>query len=337
MRLLDVMTAPWAIQPDKLTEIRAIYETHMRGEKIDLHDLEARMWEPLNNEPPSMEVVNGVAVIPVDGVIAKRMNMLTKISGGVSTELVTRDVKAALADPSVKAIVMAIDSPGGSVDGTQELAQAIFNGRGTKPIIAYADGLMASAAYWIGSACDKVVMSGETAAIGSIGIVATHVDVSQAEKQQGVKTTEVVAGKYKRIVSQYAPLSEAGLQTMQDQVDYVYSVFVNDVAKHRGVTPDVVLKNMADGRIFFGSQAIEAGLVDGFATLDSLVSALAKGERGWSTSVAVGGVLGLDDAKVASDDAADKAIRQYMAENKVNYKAAVIAVAKERPELFQGR
>ena len=329
MKLLDVMTAPWAIQPNKLQEIRSIYETHLRGEKID-----RRGWEPLNNEPPSMDIVNGVAVIPVDGVIAKRMNMLTKISGGVSTELVTRDVKAALADPSVKAIVMAIDSPGGSVDGTQELAQAIFSGRGTKPIIAYADGLMASAAYWIGSACDKVVMSGETAAIGSIGVVATHVDVSQAEKQRGVKTTEVVAGKYKRIASQYAPLSEAGLQTMQDQVDHIYSVFVNDVAKHRGVTPDVVLKGMGDGRIFCGSQAIEAGLVDGFATLEGLISGLASGGHGWSTSVAVGSV---PPVEAKGEDVADKAIRQHMAESKVNYKAAAIAVAKERPELFQGR
>lgn len=334
MRILDVITAPWAIQPGKLKEIRSIYETHLRGEKIDLRGLEARIGEPLNNEQPGMEIINGVAVIPVDGVIAKRMNMLTKISGGVSTELVTQDVKKALADPSVKAIVLAIDSPGGSVDGTQELAQAIFNGRGTKPIIAYADGLMASAAYWIGSACDTVVMSGETAAIGSIGVVATHVDVSQAEKQRGVKTTEVVAGKYKRIASQYAPLSAAGLQTMQEQVDHVYSVFVNDVAKHRGVTPDVVLKHMADGRIFLGSQAIEAGLVDGFATLDGLIAGLAQGKAGWTTTVAEGGCIHaakLDEAEQ------ERAIKQRMADSKVSYRAAAIAVAKDRPELFQCR
>jgi signal peptide peptidase SppA len=330
------MTAPWAIQPDKLKEIQAIYEARIRGEKIDLRGLEARIGEPLNNEQSRMEVVNGVAVIPVEGVIAKRMNMLTKISGGSSTELIEADVKAALADFSVKAIVLAIDSPGGTIDGTQGLARTIFNGRGTKPIIAYADGMMASAAYWIGAAADKVVMSGETAMVGSIGVVATHVDMSGAEKQRGTKTTEIYAGKYKRIASQYAPLTEEGRQTIQDMVDYQYSVFVNDVAAFRGVTADRVIKDMADGRVFIGTQAHEAGLVDGFATLEGLISGLASDGQGWSTSVAVGSVPGLDDARVVEAEK-EKAIRQHMAESKVNYKAAAIAVAKERPELFQYR
>lgn len=336
MKLLDVMTALWAIQPDKLKEIRAIYEAHLRGEKMDLHGLEARMGEPLNNEQPRLEVVNGIAVIPVEGILAKRMNMLTKISGGSSTELIAADVKQAVGDPLVRAIVLAVDSPGGAIDGTQELAHTIFNARGTKPIIAYADGMMASAAYWIGAAADKVVMSSETTMVGSIGVVATHVDVSGAEKMRGTKTTEIYAGKYKRIASTYAPLSAEGQQTIQDMVDYQYSVFVNDVAKFRGVTPDKVMKDMADGRVFMGIQAVEAGLTDGFASLEGLVSALAAGGQGWSTSVAVGGVPGLDDARVVEAEQ-EKAIKAYQEANKVSYKKAALAVANERPELFQDR
>ena len=85
MRLIDVLTSPWAIVPEKLLEIQAIYRTHLRGEKIDLSAIEARLGKPLSNEPKPYEVVNGVAVIEMEGIVAKRMSMFTKISGGIST------------------------------------------------------------------------------------------------------------------------------------------------------------------------------------------------------------------------------------------------------------
>src|SRR3972149_505251 len=106
MRLIDIITSPWAIQPEKLVEIRGIYETHLRGEKIDIKAVEARIGKPLNNQPQGYEVIDGVAVIPVDGVIAKRMNLFTQISGGVSTDLLARDLKAAINRPIHKS-----DSP----------------------------------------------------------------------------------------------------------------------------------------------------------------------------------------------------------------------------------
>ncbi len=202
MRLIDIITSPWAIMPEKLVELRGIYETHLKGEKIDIKAVEARVGKPLDNRPGGYEVVDGVAVIPVDGVIAKRMNLFSQISGGVSTDLLARDFKAALVDPSVKAIVLAIDSPGGTVDGTVDIARLVYESRGIKPIVAYTDGLMASAAYWIGSATDKVYIGNDATLVGSIGVVATHTDMSKAQEMQGVKTTEVYAGKYKRIVSQ---------------------------------------------------------------------------------------------------------------------------------------
>ena len=278
MRLMDVMTAPWAIQPDMLREIRGIYETHLCGDKIDLAGVEARLGQPLQNEEQGFEVVDGVAIVPIHGVIAKRMNMFSRISGGASTQLVERDIRDAIADPSVNAIVLDIDSPGGTVDGTSELADAVFNLRGEKPIVAFANGLMASAAYYIGAAADGIYVSGEQAIVGSIGVVSTHIDVSGAEEKEGVKTTEIFAGKFKRIDSAYKPLSEAGLEYIQAGVDYMYSVFVTDVAKFRGVSVDTVLEDMADGRIFIGQQAVDAGLVDGISTLDSLIADLANGQ-----------------------------------------------------------
>lgn len=279
MRVIDILTSPWAIVPDKLLEIKAIYETHLRGEKIDIKGLEAKLGQPLKREEQGYEVVDRVAIIPVDGVIAKKMNLFSRISGGASTQLIGRDLREALEDPKVDAIILQIDSPGGAVDGTSELADTIYAARGEKPIVAYADGMMASAAYWLGSAADAVYIAGGTTTVGSIGVVATHVDVSRYEERVGIKTTEIYAGRYKRIASSYKPLTDEGRASIQDHVDYIYSVFVGAVAKHRGVSEETVLKDMADGRIFVGQQAIDAGLVDGVSTLDALIADLRAGKR----------------------------------------------------------
>ena len=278
MKLLDIINAPWAIQPEMLEEIQGIYLTHLRGEKIDLKGVEARLGQPLNNARQDYEVRDGVAIIPAHGVLAKRMNMFMNISGGVSTELIARDIKAALADSEVQSIILDIDSPGGTVDGMQELAEVIFNSRGEKPIVAFTDGQMASAAYYIGAAADAIHISGDMVIVGSIGVVTRHIDVSKAEEKMGVKSTEIYAGKFKRVASQYEPLSQEGRADIQERVDYMYSVFVKDIARYRGVTVDAVLDDMADGRVFIGRQAIDAGLVDGVSTFDGLVDKMAGGD-----------------------------------------------------------
>ena len=276
MKLLDILTAPWAIVPEKLIEIQNIYFTHLRGEKIDIKAIEAQIGKPLNNKKKTYQTIEGIAIISVEGVLAKRANLFMDISGGTSMQLLERDVNAAMEDPDVKSLLFYIDSPGGTVDGTQELANHIHSLRGRKPMTSYAESLMGSAAYWIGSAADEIVMSGDTTQVGSIGVVATHVDVSKAEESMGYKTTEIVAGKYKRIASSYAPLSEEGRATIQDIVDHLYSVFVHGVATNRGVSEEKVLKDMADGRIFLGQKAINAGLIDRMETLDGIIGRMSK-------------------------------------------------------------
>ena len=277
MRLLDILTSPWAIVPEKLFEIREIYFTHLRGEKINIKAIEeaikVKIGKPLDNKSGRYQVINDTAVIPIQGVIAKRMNLFMRIFfGGTSTQYVGQDIKEALADNSIKSILLDIDSPGGTVDGTQELAQIIFNGRNQKPVVAYSDGMIASAAYWIGSAADNIYISGDTIDVGSIGVVTEHVDYSKYDEKAGVKITEIYAGKYKRIASQNQPLTKEGKQYIQDQVDYLYTIFVDEVARQRGVSSDIVLESMADGRIFTGKQAISAGLVDGVSTFDRLIN-----------------------------------------------------------------
>lgn len=273
MRLIDVVNAPWAITPDMLAEINAIYMRHVRGESIDIAALEAQAGKPYKSESKGYTIdEGGVALLQIDGVVAKKMNLFSRISGGTSTSLIGRDFSEAMNDKSVRGIVLAIDSPGGTVDGTPELADLIFGARGNKPIVAYSDGTMASAAYWFGSSADEIMISSEVVQTGSIGVVAQHVDVSVAEEKRGIKTTEIYAGKYKRIASQYSPLSDEGRAYIQDAVDHSYSVFVDSVAKNRGTTAEDVLGRMADGRVFNGSQAITAGLVDSVGTLSAAIN-----------------------------------------------------------------
>jgi capsid assembly protease len=282
MKLLDVLTSPWAIMPEKLLEIQAIYATHLRGEKIDITGIEAAAGKPLQNDRTPYQVDRGVAIIGIEGIIAKKMNMFTKISGGVSTQIVKADFRQAMADPAVKAILLVIDSPGGTVDGTEELAAEIASARGVKPVITYTDGVMASAAYWIGSAADAIYISGDTAWVGSIGVVTSHTDYSGWEEKMGLKTTEIYAGKYKRIDSEYQPLSQEGRDYIQSQVDYIYSTFARTVAAHRSdaglaIPPDGEAIPWADGKIFIGSQALEQGLADGVSSIDRLIDDMAQG------------------------------------------------------------
>ena len=272
MTILDVLYQPWAIAPDRLTEIQSIYAAHLRGESIDIDAVEARIGRQLQNQPQGYEVQDGAALIPLRGVMAPRMNLMNQVSGGTSTELFARDVKAALNDPEVRSIVLLVDSPGGAVGGTMAAASAVMAARGVKPIATYSDGTMASAAYWVGSAADRVYVSSGVDQVGSIGVVASHVDVSRREEALGIKTTEIVAGKYKRVASQHGPLTESGQQSIQGQVDYLYSLFVGDVAAQRGVSVDKVLADMADGRVFIGRQAIDAGLADDIASLDDVIA-----------------------------------------------------------------
>lgn len=280
MNLLELITSPWAIEPDKLREIQAIYATHLRGEKIDVAALEARMGRPLANEQQRYSVeAGGVAVLQMSGVIAPKANLFMSVSGGLSTQMATKQIESAMADSRVKSLVLAIDSPGGNVIGTPEMATAVRAMSAEKPIVAHSDGSLCSAAYWIGAAANAIYLSGPVVQAGSIGIVVdrSYNPASSVQKEQ------IVAGRYKRIAKDNEPLSEEARGIVQADVDYVYSLFVDDIAAYRSTTTEKVLERMAEGRVFRGQQAIDAGLVDGVSTLDALVESMATNPGQYST------------------------------------------------------
>jgi signal peptide peptidase SppA len=328
MNILDVLNAPWAITSEKLCEIHAIYAAHIRGDEIDIAAIEAKLGRPLDNSKSvSYKIVDGVAVIPVEGVISKRMNMFARISGGVSTQMLQGDISDAVNDPNAHSILLMIDSPGGSIDGLQQTADDIRAARDVKPVYALADGLMASAAYWIGSAADKVFSASDTTAVGSIGVIAKHADYSKAQEMEGVKVTDIYAGKYKAVGSPNAPLTTEGRATIQAQLDHAYSVFVDAVAKNRGVDAKTVLDKMADGRVFFGKQAVDAGLVDGMSNASDLITQLnqikngqpAHSRGGASASVQTGEkamTLVIAGVNIETQAALDAAISKITADSK---------------------
>lgn len=271
MRLLDLMTSPWAILPEQLIELQQIYATHLRGEKIDIPAVEARLGRSLANEQRQYEVApGGVGVFELSGVLAPKANMLMQISGATSTQMAAAQVRAMRQDPRVRSAAIAIDSPGGSVLGTPAFAEEIRLLALEKPTVAISRGTMASAAYWVGSAANAVMIEGVTDQVGSIGVY-QRMSIEPAQPGQ----LEMVRGKYKRLsLNGQAPGPEQ-MAYVEGQLDYLYSTFVEAVAANRGTTADDVLARMADGRVFIGQQAIDAGLADGVMTLDALIEQLA--------------------------------------------------------------
>lgn len=276
MTLLDLLHAPWAILPERLELIHAIYQARLAGEPLDRPAIEAQLGRPLGSVQPAYEVIDGVAVLPIQGVLAPKANLFTDISGGASAQMLAREVQRAAADPAVRALVLSVDSPGGAVHGIPELGAAVSAANRIKPVVTLSDAQIASAAYWVGSAAREVFVTGPTVQVGSIGVVIAHRDTSRAQEMRGVRVTEVSAGKFKRIASENGPLTPEGRATLEAQAGHLYDLFVETVAANRGVSTDTVLADMADGRIFFGRQAVDAGLVDGMTSLDELIARLAR-------------------------------------------------------------
>ncbi len=249
----------WALHPPKLEEINGFVRKWIQEGGAEPPAVQAG---PSGNRAEDRYIIeDGIAVIPVYGVLTKRANLLTAYSGGTSLEILRRDIEAAINDDEVEAVLLDVDSPGGSVDGTKEVADLIMAGRERKPVVAYINGMGASGAYWIASAASWVVAY-DTAMVGSVGVVMTHVDYSGADQKNGIVRTEIYAGKYKRIASSTRPLTEEGREYLQGIVDTYYSIFVQAVAAQRGLTVEEVLERIADAREFIGTQALEAGAVD---------------------------------------------------------------------------
>jgi signal peptide peptidase SppA len=217
-----------------------IVDRRIRGEDLDREEKDAAIQAARDGRPGNGSTVApgaGVMVIPVHGLIMHRARMVQDVSGpgGTSTEGLAKQFNAALRNPDVSAVVFDVDSGGGSAHGVEEAAAEIFKARGgEKPVVAVVNAMAGSAAYWLASQADEVVItpSGEA---GSVGVFMAHEDYSEALAAEGIKVTFIHSGRYKVEGNMVEPLSDESVDYYQGQVDAVYETFVRDVARGRGV------------------------------------------------------------------------------------------------------
>ena len=298
---------PFALMPEKAREIMAFLELKSTGVMFTPDEIALRIGRApgASLRHPLLEMVDietgivafdqeqenerraqrpgastgkagSVAVINIFGVINQRASgdLSTETA---STEKISAAIRRAIDNPRVSRVVLNVDSPGGSVYGVSELGAEILKLRGSKPIIGQANSLMASAAYWIGSACDELVCTpgGE---IGSIGVYGTHQDWSKAYEELGVRFTLVKAGKFKAEGVDFAPLGDEATAYMQKRVDEYYGQFVRSVAKGRGVPESQVRNGFGEGRVVGAAEGVKLKMADRVGTLaDTLARHGVKG------------------------------------------------------------
>ena len=279
--IAEFLATPWALMPERLNAMAAVLERWSRntpaGEDVMGHIGADRSAREARRQSNQVNTGGGIAVLPLYGVVTQRGNMVDDVSGGgsTSTQQFTASLRQALADESVSQILIDIDSPGGSVYGVAELAEDILTARSQKPVIAIANSLAASAAYWIGCSASEfyVTPGGE---VGSIGVWQAHQDYSRAMDEAGVKTTLISAGKFKVEGNPYTPLDEEAQAFMQSRVDDYYGAFTKAVARGRGVPISQVRDGMGQGRVLGADAALTNQMVDGVATLDDVINKMRR-------------------------------------------------------------
>lgn len=245
--LISFATQLWAIAGDALDILAAAL---LSGD----FSLDSRDPESID-----VTVVDGIAVIAISGGLGKDhgwQGYFREYSGYLG---IREKVEKALLMPNAKAILFKVDSPGGSVGGCKECADFLRVAATKKPMYTYVDGTMCSAAYWLGSV-GKVIAAPETAQIGSIGVRALHADWSEYDKKTGIKYTHITAGKYKAIPNMEEPLTREGLDYIQERLDLTYGIFVDAVAKNRGMDKKAITD--LEAKVLLAGPAVESGLID---------------------------------------------------------------------------
>jgi signal peptide peptidase SppA len=256
---------PWNLTPAMLAVVAEILARRVAGEAVDREEILAAMATRKDVPQPRR---GNVAVIPVHGVVAPRMNVFSEMSGGTSYQQLTQQLRNAVSDPGIASIVLDVDSPGGSAAGNAELASEILKARTKKPIIAQAEYTMASAAYQLAAAATEIVAA-PSARIGSIGTYSIHDDLSAALAHRGIKRTFISAGEGKVDGNETGPLSEAAHGRLLKAVNDHYDTFVSTIVHGRGngLTADRV-KSEWKAHVYSASDAHALGMIDRVGTLD---------------------------------------------------------------------
>lgn len=275
---------PLAIHRPKLDVILSVL-----GARIGLTD----MVVPADYAPttrPLSPATGKVAVIPIHGTLVRRTSGLEAVSGLASYTSIAAQLDAALASHEVAAILLDVDSPGGESGGVFDLADRIRAASRIKPVWAVANDMAFSAAYALASAASRVFVA-RTGGVGSIGVIAIHIDQSVKDAKDGVRYTAVFAGERKNDLNPHEPISDEAHAVLKAEVDRVYDLFVETVARHRGLDADAV--RATEAGLFFGPDAVAAGLADAVGGFDDALDQLTQSLSPLPTQVASASQAGL--------------------------------------------
>jgi signal peptide peptidase SppA len=257
-----------------------LFGTPLLVHRAKLDVILAVMGERLGVAPPLADLAlpapksattapTGIAVIPILGTLVKRSLGMEAASGLTSYSEIAAMLDAAVADPMVSGILLDIDSPGGEASGSFELARRVREAAAIKPIWAVANDAAYSAAYAIAASAQRLFVT-ETGGVGSIGVIALHVDQSIKDANDGYRYTAITAGAHKNDYSPHEPLSDAAKLELQSEVDRLYAIFTEHVAAMRRLDLDAV--RATEAGLYFGSNAVVQGLADGVQTLDATLT-----------------------------------------------------------------
>lgn len=216
-------------------------------------------------------VRDSIAIIPVEGTLVHKSGYIGSSSGAMGYDGIEAQIKAAIDDPMVKGILLDVDSPGGEVAGVQEVARVLSNS--SKPVWAHANEMAASAAYWLASAADKLVLT-ETAEVGSVGVLMAHADYSEALSNEGIKVTLIHAGANKVDGNPYTPLPDAVKAEFQADIDQLRTLFATSVATNMGIPTAQVLATEA--RMYRGQEAVNQGLAHAVMSFEDTLAAFSQ-------------------------------------------------------------
>jgi capsid assembly protease len=262
-------STPWAILPEKLVEIEAFVRGKASGAFDDCDGVDFAAGP----SGSGYQQYGKVAVVPINGTILPRVGPLERMSGATSSVELGATMDRLAGDKSVKAVVLAIDSPGGSVFLLPEAAAKVASLAGQKKVVAVADAIAASAAYWLATQASEIFVT-PSGQIGSIGVIAAHLDQSKADELRGERTTLVTSSRYKGELDSSLPLSAEARDALQSSVNQYHQMFVRAVAKGRGVSEARVEADFGQGRMKLAKDAVAAGMADGIATVEQVLRRL---------------------------------------------------------------
>lgn len=261
-----IIGTPLLIARPKLDVILSVL-----GSRIGLPEMDMALPMPAP-KPTHASSQMGIAVIPVVGTLVKRVMGVDAASGLMSYDEIGVRLDAALADPKVAGILLDIDSPGGEAGGVFELAARIRAASQIKPVWAHANDAAYSAAYAIAAASERLTLS-QTAGVGSIGVIALHVDQSVKNAKDGLNYTAIFAGGHKNDFSPHEALTPQATTALQTEVDRLYTIFTSQVATMRSLDRDAVCATEAG--VYFGEHAVAAGLADAVMPFDQVLAEFA--------------------------------------------------------------